>query len=334
MSRPAHHIGPAAALAAALWSLPAAGAGVPCHGPSQSGLCATFWQHMTPERVAGIDPDARYVVGLRPLQLAATFSGDPAVIDALLEAGAPLEGRDANGNTALISSAQLSDAPAVVERLLAAGAEVTAANEEGETPLHAAAGATNDPAVIRLLLEAGASLEAEVSNHWDGATPLVYAARWNTNPAVVRTLLEAGADPGVTIGDGETALHQTAAGSIEPAVARTLVRSAGLAPNARDADGETPLHEAARNDRVAAKMIAMLVELGADIDARRRVDGRTALHVAASLGRAAAVQALLDAGASARLRDGAGERALDLAERLRGSPAYEALEAATEAVGI
>ena len=97
MSCMARRIRMAPAVGALFWAI-SAGAGVPCQSPAQSGLCSLFWANMTPERVSAIDPDARYIVGLRPLQLAAAFSGDPALIDALLEAGAPLEGRDGPAN--------------------------------------------------------------------------------------------------------------------------------------------------------------------------------------------------------------------------------------------
>jgi ankyrin repeat protein len=327
---PVRRLLPACALVAAAFPVLAAG---PCHRPGQGNLCAMLWEGMTPERAAEIDPQVRYVAGLRPLQLAATFAEDPAVIDALLAAGAPLDARDANGNTALISAAKLSDSPERVRRLLEAGADVTARNTEGETALHAAAGATNEPAIIDLLVAAGAPLEAAVRNRWDGATPFLYAALWNTNPAVIRVLADAGAATDATIREGQTALHLAAGEGRTPVMLRALVEHGGLAPDARDAAGATPLHAAAVNLRTP-EMTRRLLALGCEPSARRASDGRTPLHVAATAGHAEAVRALLAAGADARAEDDSGRRALDLAEGLEGSAALEALRRATLDPGI
>ena len=60
--------------------------------------------------IAGaVDPAAREVNGRTPLHAAAGFSESPAVIAALLDAGADLQARDVNGRTPLHVAAASDD---------------------------------------------------------------------------------------------------------------------------------------------------------------------------------------------------------------------------------
>ncbi len=58
----------------------------------------------------------------------------PAIIKALLAAGAEVEARDEGGDTPLPYAALLSDGPAVITTLLDAGADAAAEDAEGLTP--------------------------------------------------------------------------------------------------------------------------------------------------------------------------------------------------------
>ncbi len=82
--------------------------------------------------------------------------------------------------------------------------------------------------------------------------------------------------------------------------------------------GDTPLHAAARAPGgYAARVIGVLLRTGPDPDVRGP-DRRTPLHVAASRGSVAALQALLDAGADPNARDKDGWSPLHLAAALSG----------------
>ena len=114
--------------------------------------------------------EARTEYGWTPLHMAAAFSTTPAVVTALLNAGAALEERTERGfATPLHVAAANSETPAVVTALLNAGAALEARAEYGWTPLHMAVFDSETPAMVTALLSAGADLEARDE---DGRTPL------------------------------------------------------------------------------------------------------------------------------------------------------------------
>ena len=198
-------------------------------------------------------------------------------VAACLAAGANLAARDDNRNTPLHWAASHSQTPAVIDALLAAGAELEARNRQyDETPLHLAASLNENPAVLETLLAAGADLDGRTNQ---GATALHQAAAFNSNPTVIESLLAAGADLNARINDGRTALHVAAQFNANPAVLEALIE-AGADHATRYGPGHTPLHTAAANSENPA-VIAALLSAGADIGARAN-DGRTALHRAAA----------------------------------------------------
>ena len=114
-----------------------------------------YFQTATVENVtacldAGADPMARDYDGDTPLNKAAGYNENPAVVQVLLAAGAELEVRDKDGNTPLHWAAKyvhfhfpdyvkhLGDddphAGGAIEALLDAGADPMARNAAGETP--------------------------------------------------------------------------------------------------------------------------------------------------------------------------------------------------------
>ena len=122
---------------------------------------------------AGARVNARNSWGTTPLHWAAGYSGDPAIIGALLAATeAEADIRGGRGQTPLHRAVSFSDNPAIIGALLAAGAKVNARDEDGDTPLHLAAKWSDNPAVIEVLLASGADPSA-----WDyeGKIPWDYA---------------------------------------------------------------------------------------------------------------------------------------------------------------
>ena len=224
----------------------------------------------------------------------------------------------------LVEASRAGDRPAV-SRLLAAGADPDTAQPDGTTALHWAA-YRDDAALVDLLLRGGATVGA--GNRY-GVEPLSLAAS-RGHGAVVERLLAAGADPDTALPGGETALMSAArAGSVR-AVAALL--DAGADPDAAEQTrGQTALMWAAGEGH--ADIIGLLLAAGANLHARshgpaaaaaaagagtytrrvERIDAFTPLLFAVRGGRAAAVEALLAAGADVNETASDGTSALVMA---------------------
>lgn len=212
-----------------------------------------------------------------------------------------------------------------VQFLLENGADVNIKSRDGGTPLHGAAffGRTD---VVKLLLENGANLEARND---DGATPLeALYVDWETTAFIggfVGVAVEKEDIPAMKMGRSEIAklfgvdaaleevntfspqlLSKAAFAGDVDAMKQALTD--GADPNIKDPQsGSTLLANAALMGHT--KVVALLLENGADINARSR-DGGTALHAAAFLGRTEAVKLLLEKGADTTLRNNMGGTAM------------------------
>jgi ankyrin repeat protein len=95
-----------------------------------------------------------------PALVAAAEAGEPAIVEALLAAGADPKAAADDGDTALIAAARWGHLDVMI-RLLAREMDLDARNAERMTALMAAA-ARGDLGCVRLLLEAGADPDARV----------------------------------------------------------------------------------------------------------------------------------------------------------------------------
>jgi ankyrin repeat protein len=199
----------------------------------------------------------------------------PRTVEMLLDAGASPnafirlgDNHDLSGIPALYFAVVSNNLP-VVRLLLERGANPN----DGESVYHGAE--LNHRECLELLLQFGADLS---SSHVDwGNTPLYFIAGYReghpncaSSELGMRWLLEHGADPNVRSG--------IAAG-----------------PLFHEAVNETPLHRIAANGR-SVEIARMLVEHGAEVDARRR-DGRTAYALAMRAGNIAVARYLAENGA-------------------------------------
>ena len=201
--------------------------------------------------ISPVEADAQHRGAL--LRVASAHARDPAVITALVEAGADVHARDMWGFTPLHSAAE-NATPAAVQALVQAGADVNAPlrsfgrgldSRGGRTPLHFAASNPN-PEVAAALLEAGADVGAREGIR--GGTPLHFAVR-NPNPEVPALLLDAGAN----VNAREFAQTYLPYGMTVSSVDETTRRLGGV----------TPLHEAAWPNP-NPEVIHVLLEAGAD----------------------------------------------------------------------
>jgi len=287
----------------------------------------------TPVDVAAEDEDGM------TLLCSAAGRGVPAVVRRLLALGAAAAGGacDEHGNTAL-HRAVMAGSLADVEALLGAGADPGEPRSDGTTALTSAAGSGHD-GIVSAMLSTGRCGDVSAVRGYVGDAPLHAAARSGSVRAMA-ALVGAGADAGARNRGGLTVLMCAASGGSAAAVDAVLSWRPRADVNAADLSGSaTALHLAAESGSGGAvralaaagasagaadaecrwtvlgsaamsgsdgAVLAVLGACGGDASATiDRPDGGTglpALHVAAASGMAAAVRAMVAAGADASLR--------------------------------
>ena len=132
-------------------------------------------------------PDSHWAYGSRtPLLEAAGVSREPAIVTALVEAGADINARVTGTTLPFVMEGQ---------------ATMTIPEERGATVLHMAALRNRNPEIVEALVRAGADLEARDRR---GRTALHVAAM--RNGIVFERLLDLGADPAALDDEGKTPL--------------------------------------------------------------------------------------------------------------------------------
>lgn len=210
--------------------------------------------------------------------------------------------------------------PEVAKALLDAGADVDLRNPDGETALHLTTGAwIPDASTLKVLIDAGADVNVRTKA---GATPL-HRAIWREDLEMVKLLLDHGADPNAKDEGGDTPLSlaelvgESFVALVEAAGAkddgrtdllraveageldhvRTLIHG-GADVNESGLRGRTPVYAASKVGRV--DILNELIEAGAKVD-RRNAQEQRPLHVAAS---AEIAERLIAAGAKVGERRG------------------------------
>jgi ankyrin repeat protein len=176
--------------------------------------------------------------------IAALYRGHTAIVDTLIEAGAPLD---------LFAAAALGRTEIVEERLGQDPAALESLSYDGWTPLHLAAFFGHVP-VLTLLLGRGANINAWSTNGVRN-TPL-HAAVAGGRVESALALIEAGAEVNAADGGGHTPLHIAAEAGYVPIVEALLRRKAD--PHAVDSEDRTPLaRAAARNHAEVIDLITL-----------------------------------------------------------------------------
>lgn len=236
-----------------------------------------------------------------PLLLAA-YAGDAAECEKLLKAGADINTKDADGETALHYAIR-GNQPEVCKLLLERGADKEARGLWGGTAMHYAA-MCGCPEIIKLLAKNGVSLDA--GDTVSGETPLHWAVRASQGTAVV-ALVKAG-----------TKLTGNEYGNESPFA---LALRAGkepyctfLAQNGYDLNAEmehTPLRKLLVGMRLTPEKLEILRKCGLDFN-RQDADGDTMLHYAARFCDPAAMPMILAQGADTSVKNKKGETVFDI----------------------
>ena len=217
--------------------------------------------------------DEHYTVLVTPLKLAVEY-GSEDVVELLLDQGSNPNGGDSEEGTSPLDEALLRGSPEVVELLLDHGADPNGGAQEGQpSPLSSLSmgfGTGNeerDTQIAELLLDRGADVNWRIKS---GDTPLIAAARAGKYVSFVQTMILYGADVNAENDSGSTALDLTLLGPIDEAdtrgkIARLLLQH-GADPNAKPSGVfGSALHVAVMARNVVA--VQVLLDHGADVDA-------------------------------------------------------------------
>ena len=215
------------------------------------------------------DVNAARADGATALMWAAHWD-DLEMADLLLRGGAKVNAADDYGVTALARASE-NASEAMVGRLLEAGADPNATQKSGLTPLMIAS-RTGNAKVVKALIAKRANVNATTEE--TNATALMWALAMG-HSEIITTLIEGGANVQTSTAKGFTPLMFAARnGDID--VARLLItKGAGINDLASDGTHVLPFAILSGQPEFAV----FLLEQGADPNGR--VDGVTALHIAA-----------------------------------------------------
>ncbi|MBL8329412.1 MAG: ankyrin repeat domain-containing protein [Rubrivivax sp.] len=221
--------------------------------PRRRALCRAA---LVASAIAGLSTTV-HAQTLYPLHTAAE-AGDLDALRRLLDAGTPVDQRDARGRTALLAATHV-DRVEAARLLIARGADVNAKDRQQDSPF-LYAGAEGRLEILKLTLAAGADLKS--TNRY-GGTALIPAAH-HGHVAVVRELLTTRIDVDHVNRLGWTALLEAIVlgdgGSAHTEIVRLLL-AAGADPQRADSHGATPL--ALAQQRGQATIVTLLKQAGA-----------------------------------------------------------------------
>jgi len=245
---------------------------------------------------AGADVNAPDTFGTTPLMFGIR---DIAKVRLLLDAGARVNEKSKQNQTALLLAASNDGAIEIARLLVAKGADPKVIGASGRTTLIMAAN-QNDLAMVKFFLEHGVPVNAVDSTDKFGHTALMAAAA-QSNTAMVKALIQKGADVNMATSDAATVKNgplafkgRTALMMAAPYGSPEMIRAfldAHANVNARDVAGMSPLMFAVASENQDPEVIQMLLTAGADPKVQSTT-GETALDWARKYGSPAVIKLL------------------------------------------
>lgn len=232
----------------------------------------------------------------------ACLLGEAILCEALSEAGADINWRNGNGETALLVTARVRT-DYVIEFIIA-GADFNLTDRKGRSPLFIAA-SKGDTNSVNLMVTRTETI-IDQTDH-TGRSPLMIAAN-EGHADTAAALLNRGANPNLIDHTGCGLLVHACNGGLTNLVTELLV--GGADPNLQDDSGRTPLMIAANLGHI--DLVTELLAGGADPNLQDDA-GRTPLMAAASLGHTAIAKELLTSDARLDLTNNRNETALMIA---------------------
>jgi len=226
------------------------------------------------------------------------------ILDTLLKAGAPLNGKNWEGNTATMLAAVDSKSTDKLKLFISHGADLTVRDHTGRTALILAVEKLNIRAV-EMLLDAGAEWQSSHQTEMDALFSLIRSVpsrddkdilniRPLTSPATI--ILERLIDAKVSVHNQQYYAPIVAAAA-KPAALKVLLK-AGVDVNARARNGETPLIAAVSAG--ALESVDALLEAKADVN-MMDYDNDTPLKLAVETDNVKIATSLIAAGAQIEL---------------------------------
>ena len=229
----------------------------------------------------GADPNARSVDGCSSL-ICATRCSRQALVESLLERGADvhaaqLQANGQRGSNAL-QWASFSGNLALAQLLVAAGAQPGTCDGSGESALHKACHSGGSAELVAQLLDAGADIN-ERSERSEGARTPLHWASLRGNDQAVRMLVTRGADVSQLDAGGASALHSCRSSLFTEQMFDAIVDAStdDKMVHLADNEGFTPLLHACRGRHAWA--VSKLLRLGASTASVLPATQSNALHV-------------------------------------------------------
>jgi len=233
----------------------------------------------------------------------AAFNGNSGIIDLLIDNECKFDLADNHGCTPLIVASYFGRIKAI-DSILDNGADINRVENNGLSPLMVAV-QQKDIEVAKLLINRAADVNLRDN---DGNSPLIISVK-NGDKDFVNLLTTHGARVNISNSGGITPLI-FAIKRKKSDIAKMLIKN-GADVNLSDNNNMTPLMVASKTGRF--KFLDILINSGARIDGKEKIEGSTALILAAKNGHSFSAKILISRGADIHLKDSNGKTALEWA---------------------